>query len=182
MAQAARIVIDDGLEQRQAVADGDQLVDLFLVLADRETDLGVVEDEPHLGRGRVLIDRHRDAAERLRRGDRPIEAGPIIADDRELVAAAEAQRGETAGEGLDLARRRCPAPALPDAVILFAHGRPVAPPPRLLGEQLGKRIQYRIHRPRPFGRAMRSAAPSGIDASRAALYVADSERSSRGVR
>ena len=67
MAQPARVGEDHRLEPRAALLDRDQLVDLLLVLGDREPHLGVVEDIGHLVGDRVLVDRHRHAAQRLGR-------------------------------------------------------------------------------------------------------------------
>ena len=52
-----------GLEQRAALLDREELVDLFLVLDEGEPHLGVVEDIGHLLGDRVLVDRHRNAAQ-----------------------------------------------------------------------------------------------------------------------
>ena len=85
----------------------------------------MVEDKGHLLGDQVLVDRHRHATQGLRRGDRPIESRPVVADDRQLVAAREPQPLEPGRERLHLGRSVGPAPALPDAVILLAHRRPV---------------------------------------------------------
>ena len=63
LAEAARILVDDAPEMRQAILDAEQLVDLFLVLDHGEAYLRVIEHELHLFRDGVLIDRHRHAAE-----------------------------------------------------------------------------------------------------------------------
>ncbi len=141
MAQPARVAEDHGIEQLAALLDQDQLVDLLLVLDDRKAHLGVVEDEGHLLGDRILVDRHRDAAQRLRRGDRPIEARAVVADDRELVAAREPERREPAGQRFDFGGDLGPAPALPDAVILLAHRRPVGAQPGMRHQHLGKGVQ-----------------------------------------
>src|SRR6266851_6862494 len=153
---AAPIAVDDRLECRNAVLDGEQLVDLLLVLGDGEADLGMVEDERHLVGAGILIDRHRDAAERLGRGNRPIEARPIVADNRQLVAAAEAHGGKAVGERGDLVGHLAPAPALPDAVILLAVCRLVAAPCRMIEQQLGEGIER--NRARGACRAVRRQA------------------------
>jgi len=101
----------------------------------------MVEHKGHLVGDRILVDRHRHAAQRLRRRNRPIEPRPVVADDRELVAAPESVCGQAAGQRLDLGRDLEPAPALPDAVILFAIGRPVRPPPCMFEQQFRKRIR-----------------------------------------
>jgi len=118
-----------------------KLVDLFLVLGDREAHLGVIEDEGHLLGDRILVDRHRHTAQSLGRGDCPIESRPVVADDRELVAAAKSHRRQPTGERFDLGGDLRPCPGLPDAVILFAVGRPVRPHPRMIEQELGKGIR-----------------------------------------
>jgi len=80
------------LEKRAALLDRQKLVDLLLVFGDGKADLGVIEDKSHLLGDRILVDRHRHAAQRLGCSDRPVEPRPIIADDREPVAAAKPHR------------------------------------------------------------------------------------------
>ena len=143
-------------EQRAPLLDRDKLVDLFLVLGNRETHLRVIEHKGHLFGDRILVDRDRYTAQRLRRGNRPIERRPVVADDRELVAAPETAGRQTAGERLDLAGDLRPAPALPDPVILFAVGRPVRPQPRMFEQQFGKRIR------RPVARMGRGGLPRSL--------------------
>ena len=63
VAHAARVFVDDVLEPGQAVLDLEQLVDLLLVLDHREAHVGVVEDVGHLVGDRVLVQRHRHAAQ-----------------------------------------------------------------------------------------------------------------------
>src|SRR5204863_517611 len=79
--EAARIVVPDALQLRAVGQDVEQLVGLRLVLDHRERDVGVAEDVDHLLRDGILVERHRDRAEGLRRGKRPVEAGTVGADD-----------------------------------------------------------------------------------------------------
>src|SRR5208282_3135725 len=53
---------------------------------------------------------------------------------------AKPHREKTAAECFDLGADLCPGPALPDAAILFAVGRPVRPQPRMLEQQLRKGV------------------------------------------
>ena len=92
--QAPRVVVDDVLELRALGADVEQLVHLLLVLDHREARLGVVDDELHLLLDGVLVERHRDAAERLGGQHRPVELRAVVADHRGLVAARKAERGQ----------------------------------------------------------------------------------------
>ena len=122
IAQAARVVIDDQLQVRQAVLQRQDLVDLFLVLGDDDRGLGVIEHIGELGRDRVLVDRDGDAAEALRGELRDIEARAVLADDRQLVAAPEALGGEAEREIAHLLPIAPPAIGLPDAAVLLAQG------------------------------------------------------------
>src|SRR6185436_8969093 len=130
------------LELRALRQDLEQLVGLLLVLDDREADLGVLEDVGHLRGRRVLVERHRDGAQRLRRGDRAIEARAVGADHGQVLAAHEAGVGEAAGERLDLVANFLPGPRLPDAEVLLAHGRVAAARARVLEEQLRERVGH----------------------------------------
>ena len=94
-AHAARIVIDDVGEARAAGPEAQELVHLLLVLDDGEPRLGVIDDVLHLLLDGILVDRDRDAAERLGRHHRPVELGAVISHDGDPIAAREAERGET---------------------------------------------------------------------------------------
>ena len=124
MLHAARVVVDDELQMRQPLLQRQDLVDLLLVLGHHHRDLGVIEQIGHLGGDRVLVHRHRDAAEALRGELRPVEPRPVVADHRELAAAAEAVRRKARGEVAHLAGIIGPAEGLPDAERLLAHRRP----------------------------------------------------------
>ena len=125
VAQPARVVEDDVREIAAAVPDLEQLVDLLLVLDDGEVHVGVVQHVDHfLGHG-VLVQRHRHAAQRLRRGHRPVQARAVVADDGEIHAALEALRRQPAGQRAHLVGDLRPGPGLPDAEVLLARGRVV---------------------------------------------------------
>ena len=119
----------------------EQLVDLLLVLCDREPGAGMVDDEQELLCHGILVHGHRQATERLRRAHRAVEPRTISADDREPVAPLEAERREPAGEPLDLVLELAPRPALPDAVLLLARRVPIRESASVEGEQLRKRIE-----------------------------------------
>ena len=142
VAQPARVVEDDVLELRAAVPDLQHLVDLLLVLDDGEVDVGVVQHVDHLLGHRVLVERHRDAAQRLRRGHRPVQARAVVADDREVHPALEAERGQPAGERAHLLGDLRPGPGLPDAEVLLARGRVVAAHLRVVQQQAREHIQF----------------------------------------
>ena len=93
----------------------------------RERDLGMREHVGHLVGDRVGVDRHRHGAEPLRRRHRPIEPRPVVADDRDLVAALEPERREPDREGAHDLVHLGPGPGLPDAEILVAERRSPRP-------------------------------------------------------
>ena len=97
--EPALLLVDDGVEARHALGDGDDLVDLLLVLHDGELHLGVVEDVGHLVGHRVLVDRHGDAADALHRREGRVEARAVVADDGHRVAAVEPQLAQAERRG-----------------------------------------------------------------------------------
>ena len=123
VAQAARVVEPDARDPRARGADLDHLVDLLLVLDDREGDVGIADREHVLGRGRVLVEGHRDRAQRLRRQHRRIEARPVLADHHQMLAALQPGLGEAAGHRPDQRRELAPGERLPDAEVLLAQRR-----------------------------------------------------------
>ena len=139
-AQAPRIVVHDRLEPRAAGAQCEELVDLLLVLDDREARLRVVDDVFHLLLAGVLVERHRNAAERLRGEHRPVELGAVVTDDGDLVAAAKAQRGEAQRDRARLGEIIAPRGRLPDAVVLLANGHAVRHPSRVGAGELRKGV------------------------------------------
>ncbi|MCG8405749.1 MAG: hypothetical protein MI923_11175, partial [Phycisphaerales bacterium] len=125
IAQAARLVIDHVLELRYLVRKGQDLVDLFLVLYDGETDAGMVQHIGHfLGHG-IGIDRNRDRLQRLNGAERPVEAGSIGADDGYLVSLSYADFMQADRKRADFLELFLPGPALPDPEILVACCRAV---------------------------------------------------------
>ncbi len=122
MAHPARVVVDDVLQLRGLLADFQQLIDLLLILDRRETDGGVVQHEQHFRRHRVLIQRHRHAAQALRGAHHHVEMRAVVADDGEVVAALEAQRRQAARQRAHPFGDAGPAPGLPNAEILLADG------------------------------------------------------------
>jgi hypothetical protein len=125
VAQPARIVEPDPGQLRTGGAHLEQLVDLFLVFDDRARHLGVGDRPDELGRRRVLVERYRDRAERLRGEHRRIQPWPVLADHDQVLAASQARFGETAGERLHQLGERAPAERLPDAELLLAQRRRV---------------------------------------------------------
>ena len=145
VAHAARIVVVDVRERRHLRLRLEHLVDLLLVLDDGEVDLGVVQHEHELGRGRVLVHRHRHAAEALRGEHRPVEARPVVADDREVHAAAEPLRRQAAGERAHFVGHLAPRPGLPDAKVLLPRRGMIGPHPRVLEHEPRERVVVPCH-------------------------------------
>ncbi len=123
--EPARIVVQHDAERRHLLLDLQELVDLLLVLGQRETRAGMLDDIGELVGHRILIDRHRHAAQRLRRAHRPIESRPVVADHDQPIATPEAEIDQPRRQQEDLLGDMGPAIGLPDAVFLFAVGRPV---------------------------------------------------------
>ena len=124
VAHAALVLVDDMAHLRAQFGQFEQLVDLLLVFHHGEGDGGVVQHVGHVGRRRVLVQRHRHAADALRRQHRPVQARTVVADDGQVHAAPETERGEAAGQRAHLGVDLEPAPGLPDAEVLFAKCRP----------------------------------------------------------
>jgi hypothetical protein len=145
LAQAPRLVIDHLLELRDTFRNGENLIDLLLVLNGRETHLGMRQHISKLIRHRIGIDRHRNGAERLHGRDRPVKFRPVGADDRDGLAAFQSEPVQASGQRQHLVAHLRPRPGLPDAEILVAHCRPFAERARVAQEQLRKGIRRRGH-------------------------------------
>ena len=115
VAHAARIVEGDVPDVRVERFEFEQLVDLFLVFDHGEGDFGVFHYIRHVGRRRILVQRHRDAPQALRSQHRPVEARTVVADDGQVHAALKTERRQTAGQGPHFFIDVKPAPGLPDA-------------------------------------------------------------------
>ena len=140
VAQPARVVVNDQFKLRATLLDEQQLVHLFLVLGDGESRFGVLQDELHfLGHG-VLVERHRHAADALRRHHGPVELRPVVADDRHLVAALQTLGGQPAGQRPHLVEHLPPAVFQPDAEVLLAHGDTLRMAAGAVEQKLGKRV------------------------------------------
>jgi len=143
VAQAAPLVVDHLLKLGQALLHGEDLIDLFLVLDRGKAHLGMREHEGELLSHRVGIYRHRHGAEHLRRHHRPVELGPVGADDGDGLAALEAEAGQAGGQATHDLELLGPGPGLPDAEILLPHGRPRAEHFSVTDQQLRKCIRLR---------------------------------------
>ena len=138
VAHPARVVVDDVFEPGRLIPDFQQLVDLFLILHRREAHGGILEDEQHFRRHRILIERHRHASQALRRAHHHVQMRAVVADDGEVVAALETQRRQAARQGTHPFGDLGPSPDLPDAEIFLADGGRVAPRPGVVKQQARK--------------------------------------------
>ena len=120
------LVVDHLLQLGQAVHHRHDLVDLLLVLDRGEAHLGMGEHEGELVGHRVGINRHRHGAQHLRGHHRPVQLGPVGADDGDGLAPLETKPGEADGVGAHDRELFSPGPGLPDTQILMPHGRPRA--------------------------------------------------------
>src|SRR5262249_13563084 len=142
--EPARVVVDDVLQTGAVALHVDQLVDLLLVLDNREASLGVVEDVLHLSLDRVLVERDGDAADRLRSQHGPVELGAVVPDDGHLVAARKAEGGQPEADQASLLVVVPPGVGLPDAEVLLADGDSPRRPLGVGARQLGKGVERGI--------------------------------------
>ena len=91
-----------------------------LALCDRRSDL--------VGRC-ILIERHYDGAEQLRRAHRRIQPRPVVAEQGDMRAALQASRRQRRGKRGGFFRQFAPGYGTPDAAALFADGRTFTPLP-----------------------------------------------------
>ena len=138
IAQAARVVEPDALQLRARLAQLEHLVDLLLVFDDRERDLGVVHRKCVFGGGSVLIQRHRNGAERLRREHRRRQARPVGADDHDVLPALQPGLRQTGSELAHQVRQLRPGQRLPNAVLLLAQRRRVRSLGGVFEQEAGK--------------------------------------------
>ncbi len=164
VAQAARIVEHHAPERGALFADLQHLVDLFLVLDHGDADLGVLQHVDHfLGHG-VLVERHRDRAQRLRGHHGHVQARPVLADHGHVHAGLDAQGGQAIGDAPYVLGHFRPRNGLPDPQIFFAYR---GPRPAHLGmreQQRRKSIRRRRH-PGGCGRCMCHVVSSGLGAT-----------------
>ncbi len=154
IAQAARVVVPDMRQLRALLAQLDHLVDLLLVFHDREAHLGVVHREHVLGRHRVLVQRHRNGAQRLRRQHRRVQTRAVLTHHHHVVAACDAERRHAARQLAHQRRQLPPGGGLPDAVFLLAQGRRVGARGGVLEQQAG---ECGLHRTCLLGRVRQAS-------------------------
>ena len=139
VAQAARLVVDDLSDRRQRVADRQDLVDLLLVLARRRS-------APRHGRAhrpsRRRRNPHRPAPARRRAPGRRERSSRAAAGCAPTMATLSPAFSPIAMSPIEKARISSaslgPGPALPDAMILVAHGTRAGETPRIPEQILRK--------------------------------------------
>ncbi|MEY9472406.1 hypothetical protein ABH992_004805 [Bradyrhizobium yuanmingense] len=145
-AEALHVEHDDLLQAGAPRAAGENLVELLLVLGEDHLRCGVVDEILDLGRRIGRIDSAGDAAgaQYAHVGVNPFGHG--IGDDGGDLAGHEADGAKRVGDLFGDLQPFSPARRLPDAELLLADRRPVAP--RLGGAQeaLRDRISDRQHR------------------------------------
>jgi hypothetical protein len=159
-AHSARVVVNDVRQARAARPDAQELVHLLLVLDDGEPRLGMIDDVLRLFLAGVLVDRDRNAAQRLRRHDRPVELGPVVPHDGDSIAAREAERCETVGDQAGLVEVARPGVRLPDPEVLLTDRDLAADPSRVLPHELRKRVALGVECLQP------ASVRVGVSASR----------------
>ncbi len=107
-AQATRIQINHVFELMQVVLHFDHLIDLFLIFDHGETCAAVIHDIGHLFGGTVIIQRHGDRPDRLRRDHRPIKMRPVAANNGNKIARVHAQIDQAQRKGFNLFLGFCP--------------------------------------------------------------------------
>jgi hypothetical protein len=146
IAQAAGLVVDDVPQLRQLLLHRQNLVDLLLVLHDRDRDIGVVQHIGHLGGDRVSVDRNRNGAERLRRKNGFVQARPVVAGNGDRIAALNAEFRQAERNRANLAQQIRPGPGLPDAHVLMPQCGMISPHARMMDQKLRKCIRSSVFR------------------------------------
>ena len=80
------------------------------------------QHEDQLLRDRVLVDRNRNCAERLRGGESPVKPRTIVADERNRIFALKPEGAEPQRESANFLKNIDPGIGPPDAQILLTHG------------------------------------------------------------
>ena len=144
VAHAAVLVVDDASNRRAQRQDRQQLVDLLLVLGKDVGDVRTLDRCRDLVGSCILIERHHDGAETLRRAHRRIEPWPIVAQKSDVRAALQAARRCCGRNRSRLVGKLAPGHRAPDATALLADGRTLAALLGVMQQQLGKSVQPRI--------------------------------------
>ena len=120
LAQAARVVKVNVRNLWALLANLQQLVHLLLVFDDAKSHIGVVERKNALRTHRILVQRDRNSAQRLRGQHGGVQAGAIGANDHHVLVALQPRLVQARCHMLYQACQARPAVALPNAVFFFA--------------------------------------------------------------
>src|SRR5215831_4704132 len=121
----------------------------------------MIEDVGHLLGDGIGIDRYRNGAQRLRGAHRPVEARPVGADDRGLVAPLETELLQTERKRAHLLEHLRPGPHLPDPEVLVPIGRAARIKASVADQELGERVcGFGRHGNPPYYR-VKSRGPPG---------------------
>ena len=120
IAQAARVVVVNARKRRAIRLNFLQLVDLLLVFHHSKPHFGVVDGEDIFRGCRVLVQRHRYAAQRLHGQHAGGQPGAVGADDEHMLAALQTVARQPMGYLPDHGVQVSPIQGLPDTVFFFA--------------------------------------------------------------
>ena len=141
-AQAARIVIDDVGQLRALLTHFQHLVDLLLVFHHAKTHFGIGDRENAFGGSGILVQRHRNRAQRLRRQHGGVKPGAVGADHDQVLAALQTRLMQTASDRLHQLGQIRPADGLPNAINFLAQGGRCGALGSVLEHQTGKRCLH----------------------------------------
>jgi len=142
-AHATWIGIDDVLEIRRALGEREQLVDLLFVLCEDEFCRAVAEQIGRFLVQHVAIETEAHGADGVGSDFRCHPVRPVIADDADDVAAAEAEFDHAEREIMHARLIVVPGEDAPEPEILFAQRDLVAVLLRIDAQQLWIGVGYR---------------------------------------
>ena len=125
-------------ERRHAVGDVEELVDLLLVLGEHRHRAAELQQVGDLVLQRVAVDAERAGAERVRRDLAHHPVRPVVADQPDHVAGADAQLPQAEREGAGPRLVLAPGDGAPDAEFLLAQRDFVAVLAGVAAQQLGQ--------------------------------------------
>ncbi len=122
LAQAFHVEHDDLLQVRRALAHGQDLVELLLVLDEQELGLAVVDQIFDLRRrvGRIDAGGNAGGAQHGEVAEQPFLV--VVGQDGDAIARLQPERNQPHADGAGVGAVLAPGIGLPDAAILLAHG------------------------------------------------------------
>ena len=151
VAHAAVLVVDDAANRGTARQYFEQLVDLLLVFGKDVGNVRTLDRRRNLVGRRILIERHHNGAEPVRRAHRRIQARPVVAQQGDMSAALQAARRRGSRKRGGFFGQFAPGYGAPDAAALFTDSRTFTPFSGVMHQQLRKSIELQIpsrHLPR----------------------------------